>query len=104
MSWKYNLIRWWIWQRNRISKGATEMAYLKSFIVSYAVIISVLKINFDITLNWYWIILLMVAADLSQWVLGYIWDKKGIYFIESKWSNERDMLKVEMAKKFHLKK
>ena len=102
MQWKYNLIDWFITQRARWGKGQGEVAMLRGFIEMYILIeiYFATKLNYSPSISL--LVLALIGLNILYWIVGFAWDKLGLYIPEAEFGNKRNQLMIQLRKKFNL--
>jgi len=91
-------------ERLRFFKGASEISSFKNMVVLYGVIDVWLKVKFNRPMNIWESIIFFVGAIIGQWCIGFFWDKVKLYQAESRFSNDRNPLLVELRQYLRSKK
>lgn len=102
MNWKRKIAESYISQRNRFNKGMSEVYNLKT-IVQYFVYAEVLfKLVWKTKVSHALLGVGAIAIVGLAWLLGYWWDKFGMFVLESEWGNKRNWFVKQMRKKYNL--
>lgn len=101
---KLSLFEWLLLQRYRHSKGNSEIDFLKNLFIGYAVVQMYLNNYLGMKVSAYLIIFALMGYMTASWLLGYWWDIKGLYNVETEISNKRNNFIKEMRDKFHFER
>ena len=104
MGWKYKLAEGFIHHKNYFEKGMSLTYWIKGFVTLWIMGAVYIKLILKVEhISAWWIAIGTIAIILGAWLVGYLWDKWGIFIIENEWNNKRNKFVKEMRRKYNVK-
>lgn len=97
LSWKQKLRSSYIHHRNRLLKGYGEFAIMIGIFNNLMIIWIFLKAVFGISNRYMWVLPIVAFCVLfAMYLIGWIWDAKGLFKEDYKWVANRNTVMMEM--------
>ena len=104
MGLKYKVMERFIHHRNYLEKGLS----LTYWVLKFGQLWVLGEVYFKMVVPEKAVTTLMITSGVAvylilMWFIGMLWDRHGVFIIETEWSNKRNKFVNEMRRKYNLK-
>lgn len=100
---KTKLFEWYVAQEARFNTGQGKVIQFKHAFQLYLLADVYLVVKFDINIALYFLIFASVGFILLFWLMGFVWDKLGLFHYQAEFGNKRNPAIKQIRKKLNLK-